>query len=94
MRQKNSKSLDHTLLNIHSALKEHLMKDFSPSLASQIIEHNIRKHRAEINNSLEYAELINGIVSDYQAIRPLGHISVAELRKELRDAVRHTGKGS
>jgi len=92
MQSKRSKSLNHTVLNIQTALKEHLMKDFSASLASQIIEHNIRKHYVETRNHQEYAKLINAIASDYQAIKPLGHINVADLKKELRAAVRQLEK--
>jgi len=64
------------------------MKDFSASLASRIIEHNVRKHRVDARNHQEYAKLINAIVSDYQAIKPLGHINIADLKKELQAAVR------
>jgi translation initiation factor 2B subunit (eIF-2B alpha/beta/delta family) len=88
MQPKSSKSFNHSLLNVQSALKEHLMKDFSASLALRIIEHNIRKHRVETKNRQDYAKLINAIVSDYQAIQPLGHINVADLKKELQTAVR------
>lgn len=91
MHPRSSKSLNHALLNIHAALKEHLMKDFSASLASRIVEHNIRRHRAGIKNRKEYTKLINAIISDYQAIKPLGHIKVADLKKEMQDAVRQLG---
>ena len=64
------------------------MKDFSASLALRIVEHNIRKHHVETENRQDYAKLINAIVSDYQAIKPLGQINVAELKKELQAAVR------
>ena len=64
------------------------MKDFSASLASRIIEHNVRKHRVDARNHQKYAKLINAIVSDYQAIKPLGHINIADLKKELQAAVR------
>ena len=91
MKPKSSKVLNRTTFIIHAALKEHLMKDFSASLATRIIEHNIRKHRIETNNCREYAKLINAIVSDYQAIKPIGHITVADLKRELQAAVRQTG---
>jgi hypothetical protein len=91
MQQKSSKTVNHALLNIHAALKEHLMKDFSASLASRIIEHNVRKHCVETKNHQEYAKLINAIVSDYQAIRPLGHINVDDLKKDLQAAVGQIG---
>jgi hypothetical protein len=50
MQPKSYKTFNHALLNIHAALKEHLMKDFSASLASRIIEHNVRKHCVETKN--------------------------------------------
>lgn len=91
MQPNSSKTFNHALLHIHKALKEHLMKDFSASLASRIIEHNVRRHRVETKNHPEYEKLINAIVSDYQAIRPLGHINVDDLKKELQAAVRQMG---
>ena len=91
MQQKGSKTVNHASLNIHAALKEHLMKDFSASLASRIIEHNVKKHRVGTKNCQHYTKLINAIVSDYQAIQPLGHNSVDDLKKELQAAVRQIG---
>jgi hypothetical protein len=88
MQQKGLKTFNHALLSIHKALQEHLMKDFSAPLASRIIEHNVRKHHVETKNRQQYAKLINAIVSDYQAIKPLGPINIADLKKELHDAVR------
>ena len=88
---KGSKTVNHAPLNIHAALKEHLMKDFCSSLAVRIIEHNVKKHRVGTKDCQHYTKLINAIVSDYQAIQPLGHITVADLKKELQAVVRQIG---
>jgi hypothetical protein len=92
MKSKRSKPLNHTVFNIQTALKERLMIDFSASLASQIIERNIRKYHVETRNHQEYAKLINSVACDYQAIKPVGRINVADLKKELRAAVRQLDK--
>ena len=91
MQPKSSKAINYALLNIEAALKKHLMKDFSAPLALRIIEHNVRKHRIETKNPQKCVRLINAIVSDYQAIKPIGHINVADLKKELQAAVRLIG---
>jgi hypothetical protein len=91
VQSKSSKTYDNEPLNIHAVFKEHLMKDFCSSLAVRIIEHNVKKHCIGSNNRQYYAKLINAIVSDYQAIQPLGHITVADLKKDLQAAVRQIG---
>jgi hypothetical protein len=88
MQRKDSRTFNHLLLSIHKALQEHLMKDFSESLAFRIIDHNVRKHLVGTGNRQEYAKIINAIVSDYQAIKPLGPVDIADLKKELHNAVR------
>ena len=91
MQSKSSKTGNNTSLYIHAAFKEHLMKDFCSSLAVRIIEHNVKKHLVGTKNRQHYAKLINAILSDYQAIQPLGHINIADLKKDLQAAVRQIG---
>ncbi len=70
--------------------KETLMKDFSESLSSNMILQNCRKHNLKLNSrdKAAYRKVINSIAYDYKAIKPVGSVKVAHLKKQLRDAVR------
>jgi hypothetical protein len=67
-------------------LKDILMRDFSEPLVSQIIKHAYDKHginEKSFNNGGK-TKLINTIVSDYRAIKPIGSVSAVKLKKNLR----------
>ncbi len=70
--------------------KETLMKDFSESLSSNMILQNYRKHNLKLNSrdKAAYRKVINSIAYDYRAIKPVGSVNVAYLKKELRSAIR------
>ena len=70
--------------------KETLMKDFTESLSSSMILQNYRKHNLKLNSrdKAAYRKVINSIAYDYRAIKPVGSVNVAHLKKELRSAIR------
>lgn len=72
------------------SLQRVFMKDFSEALSVQMIKYYCSEHylkMSSIHNSDKTA-LINSIVSDYQAIKPIGNVSVKKLKKELRLAIK------
>jgi len=78
-----------TSLAVTAGIKNILMKDFSESLSSQIIKHNYDKVdlKAKDFSSSAKTQVINSIVSDYRAIKPIGSFSVDKLKKSLRLAI-------
>ena len=77
-------------LMVTARLKDILMQDFSEALSSQIIKQNYHKHGLQLNslNNGAKTKVINLIVSDYKAIKPIGSVSVAKLKKDLRYAIK------
>ncbi len=75
---------------VSALFKETLMKDFSESLSSNMILQNYRKHKLKLNSrdKAVYRKVINSIAYDYRAIKPVGSVNVAYLKKELRSAIR------
>ena len=79
-----------TSLAVTAGLKGVLMNDFSESLSSQIIKQNYHNHGLKpgtLNNGGK-TKVVNAIVSDYKAIQPVGSISVVQLKKSLRLAIK------
>lgn len=79
-----------TSLAANGRLKDILIRDFSEPLSSQIIKHAYDKHggnEKRFNNG-DKTKVIDTIVSDYQAIKPIGSVSVTELKKSLRLALK------
>jgi len=66
------------------------MKDFSESLSSQIIKQNSYKHGLKLNslNNSGNIKAVNSIVADYKAIKPIGSVSIVQLKKDLRLAIK------
>lgn len=77
-------------LMVTARLNNVLIRDFSESVSSQIIKQNIFKHFLKSNslNDSAKTKLINSIVSDYKAIKPIGSVSVVQLKKDLRLAIK------
>lgn len=80
----------HTMMRLTSLaaagrLKGILIKDFSEPMSSQIIKHALDKHgmSAKSFNNSGKAKVINEIVSDYRAIKPIGSDSAVQLKKNL-----------
>jgi nitrogen fixation protein FixH len=67
-----------------------LMNDFSESLSSLIIKQNTYKHGLTLNslNKDGKAKTVNSIASNYKAIKPIGCVSLAQLKKDLRLAIK------
>ncbi len=63
-------------------IKESLSKDFSAALSEQIILQNVRKSYLDLENLNRegYIKLVESIISDYMAIKPLGNDN-ADLKK-------------
>ena len=72
-------------LTVTARLKDILMQDFSEALSSQIIKHNYHKHGLKLNslNNGGKTNAVNSIVSDYKAIKPIGSVSVVQLKQDL-----------
>ena len=79
---------------INKVLKKILMKDFSESLSSQIIRQNYDKCGLKLNgfNNGSHTKLINSIASDYKDIKPLGNVTVVQLKRDMRAAIRQSTK--
>ena len=77
-------------LTVTARLNNILIKDFSESLSSQIIKQNFYKHGLKLNrlNNDGKTKVVNSIVSDYKAIKPVGSVSVVQLKKDLRLAIK------
>ena len=90
MLSKKQKMMRLTSLAATAGLKDILMKDFSEALSSQIIKQNYHKHGLKLNNlnNSGKTKAINSIVSDYKAIKPIGSVSVVQLKKDLRLAIK------
>lgn len=75
-----------TFMAATGRLKDILMRDFSEPLASQIIKYAYDKH--DINernfNNGGKTKVINAIVSDYKAMKPIGSVSAVQLKKNIR----------
>ena len=71
-----------TSLAVTQRLKDILIKDFSESLSSQMIKQNFYKHGLKLNslNNDGKTKTVNSIVSDYKAIKPVGCVSVVQLK--------------
>ena len=79
-----------TSMAVTAGLKDILMKDFSEALSSQIIKQNYQRHGLKLNglNNAGKTKAVNSIVSDYKAIKPIGSVSVVQLKKDLRLAIK------
>jgi len=79
-----------TSLAVTQRLKDILIKDFSESLSSQMIKQNFYKHGLKLNslNNGGKTQVVNSIVSDYKSIKPIGSVSVEQLKKDLRLAIK------
>jgi len=77
-------------LTVTARLNNILIKDFSESLSSQIIKQNFYKHGLKLNrlNNDCKTKVVNSIVSDYKAIKPVVSVSVVQLKKDLRLAIK------
>jgi hypothetical protein len=90
MRSKKQKMMRLTSMAVAARLNNILIKDFSESLSSLIIKQNFYKHglkSKELNNGGK-TKAVNSIVSDYKAIKPIGSVSVVQLKKDLRLAIK------
>jgi len=85
MLSKKQKMMRRTSLAVTAGLKDVLMKDFSEALAAQIIKQNYLKHglKSDSFNNGGKTEAVNSIVSDYKAIKPIGSVSVVQLKQDL-----------
>lgn len=73
-----------------AGLKNVLMKDFSGPLSLLMIKHNYCKYSLQ-SKSLDTGgktKIVNLIVSDCKAIKPIGGVSVIQLKRELRLAMK------
>ena len=79
-----------TSMAVTARLNNILTKDFSGALSSQIIEQSFHKHGLKLNslNNDGKTKTVNLIVSDYKAIKPIGCVSVVQLKKDLRLAIK------
>lgn len=89
MRTKRQQMMRLTSLAVTARMKDILMKDFSESLSSQIIKHNYDRHgpKATGFSNRSKTKVVNSIVSDYKAIKPIGSVSDDQLKKSLRLAI-------
>ena len=90
MLSKKQKMMRLNSLEATTRLKDILMKDFSESVSSLIINHNYYKHGLKLNslNNADKTKVVNAIVSDYKAIKPIGSVAVVQLKKGLRLAIK------
>lgn len=90
MRSKKLQMMRLTSMAVTAGLNNILVKDFSQSLSSQIIKQNLYKHGLQLNslNNGGKTKIINSIISDYKAINPIGSVSVVQLKKDLRLAIK------
>ncbi len=90
MRLKKQKMMRLTSMAVTAGLNNILTKDFSESLSSQIIKQNFYKHGLKLNslNNGSKTKVVNSIISDYKAIKPIGSVSVVQLKKDLRLAIK------
>jgi hypothetical protein len=90
MLTKKQKIMRLTSLVVKEGLKDILMKDFSESFSSQVIKHNYDKHglKAKNFNNGGKTKVVNSIIADYKAINPIGSVSVVQLKKSLRLAIK------
>lgn len=70
-------------------IKESLNKDFCEKLSSQIILQNCKKNHLSLTNldRAGYIRLVDSIISDYRAIKPLGNNNVALKKREWLAAI-------
>jgi hypothetical protein len=89
MRTKKQQMMRLTSLAVAARMKDVLMSDFSESLSSQIIKHNYNKHGSKATgfSNRSKTKIVNSIVSDYRAIKPIGSVSDDQLKKSLRLAI-------
>ena len=89
MRSKKHQLMRLTSMAVTARLKDILKKDFSESLSSQIIRQNFYKHKLKLSslNNGGKTKVVNSIVSDYRAIKPIGSVSVDKLKRDLRLAI-------
>jgi hypothetical protein len=90
MRSKKHQMMRLTSMTVTARLKDILKKDFSESLSAQIIKQNYTRHRFNLNSLKSGAKtkLVNSIISDYKAIKPIGSVPVDQLKKDLRIAIK------
>jgi hypothetical protein len=90
MRSKKQKLMQSTSLAVASGLQYILMRDFSESLSFLIIKHNYCKHGLKLT-SLDMSgkeKVVDSIISDFKAIKPIGGVSVLQLKKKLLLAIK------
>lgn len=90
MHSRKRKMMRLTSMAVTAGLKDILMKDFSESLSSQMIKHNYCKHGLKVKSldSGGKAKVVDSIISDYKAIKPIGSVSVDQLKKDLCLAIK------
>jgi len=90
MHSKKQKIMRLTSMAVTARLNNILMKDFSESVSSLLIKQTIYKHGLKLNslNNDGKTKTVNLIVSDYKAIKPIGSVSVVQLKKDLRLAIK------
>ena len=79
-----------TSMAVTARLSNILMNDSSESLSSLIIKQNTYKHGLTLNslNKDGKAKTVNSIASDYKAIKPIGCVSVVQMKKDLHLAIK------